>query len=295
MLLFVASTLCLSHAPPGFTGPSQLDLSKWRNKRVMAIAAHPDDIEYFVGGTLLSLQEQQLNISLGMLIVTNGNAGGTCYNATGYQPPSYECEPEEIAYLRRQEMKAGAKALGAKKLWRCGFNDGMLISYHEEAVRSRISAYIRAFQPDIVLTHYPYPNFEAPQTCNGECPGVGWDDLGFHPDHKRVGLHVLNACYGSGGSASNNLLFADLYEAAGLEKWQPSELYFFALTKSQPITHFTALSNQTMMAKAAALLNHKSQYTTSPLPSISWVASQVAKEANVSDKYQFVEGLQAFF
>ena len=85
--------------------------------------------------------------------------------------------------------------------------------------------YVRAFQPDVILTHYPYPNFEAPQTCNGRCADVGdnpsprWDDLGYHPDHKRVGMHVLNACYGSGGASSNNKLFGDLYEAAGLKKW----------------------------------------------------------------------------
>ena len=84
---------------------------------------------------------------------------------------------------------------------------------------------MRAFQPDVILTHYPYPNFEAPQTCNGRCADVGdkpsprWDDLGYHPDHKRVGMHVLNACYGSGGASSNNKLFGDLYEAAGLKKW----------------------------------------------------------------------------
>ena len=33
--------------PPGFkAGPQTLDLARWRNKRVMFIAAHPDDIEY---------------------------------------------------------------------------------------------------------------------------------------------------------------------------------------------------------------------------------------------------------
>ena len=44
------------------------------------------------------------------------------------------------AYLRRQEMIAAGAALGADTVWRCGYNDGMLISIHESDVRSRIAA-----------------------------------------------------------------------------------------------------------------------------------------------------------
>ena len=171
------------------------------------------------------LRELDLNVTVRNLVVTNGNAGGKCYNrSTGaMQPDSYNCEPEELAFLRRQEMVAAGAALGTDTVWRCGYNDGMVISIHESEVRERIAAYVRAFEPDVILTHYPYPNFEAPQTCNGNCQGdTRWDDLGYHPDHKRVGMHVLNACYGSGGAADNNKLFGDLYTAAGLQKWQVS-------------------------------------------------------------------------
>ena len=44
------------------------------------------------------------------------------------------------AYLRRQEMIAAGAALGTDTVWRCGYNDGMLISIHESDVRSRIAA-----------------------------------------------------------------------------------------------------------------------------------------------------------
>merc|ERR1712137_1484634 len=68
-----------------------------------------------------------------------------------------------------------------------------MVAYHESVVRERIAAYIRLFQPHIVITHYPYPNFEAPQSCNNQCsPPSSWDDSGYHPDHKAVGWHVLN-------------------------------------------------------------------------------------------------------
>ena len=90
-----------------------------------------------------------LNITVGNLIVTSGNAGGQCYAADGtFRPDDYPCEREELALLRRREMIAAAATYGVPRarVWRGGFDDGMLLSYHESAVRERISGYIRAFR-----------------------------------------------------------------------------------------------------------------------------------------------------
>ena len=174
-------------APPGFGGPPKPlfatnNMSRWRDKRLMFVGAHPDDIEYFAGGTISTLRELDLNVTTAYFVVTNGNAGGACYNFTTGEPHTagYVCEREELAFLRRREMLAAGRFLGAEHVWRGGFDDGMLISYHESMVRERISAYIRRFQPHAIFTHYPYPNFRAPQTCNGACttPFESWDDLG---------------------------------------------------------------------------------------------------------------------
>lgn len=110
--------LCLGSVQPapGFGPPAELDLSRFRNMRVMFMTAHPDDTEFFAGGTVAALLERgnALNVSVAQFVATTGNAGGDCYNtSTGaYQPESYACEREELAFLRRREMKAGAQKLG---------------------------------------------------------------------------------------------------------------------------------------------------------------------------------------
>lgn len=281
--------------PPGFNGPQPLDLERWRNKRLMVISAHPDDVEYYVGGTIAKIRELDLNVSVAYLVVTTGNAGGACYNMTtgAYQPKSYVCEREELAFIRRQEMKAAGHVLGTNLVWRCGFDDGMMVAYHESVVRERIAAFIRLFQPHIVVTHYPYPNFEAPQTCNGKCsPPSNWDDSGYHPDHKTVGWHVLNTCYGGGSAAANNKLFEELREAGGLQEWNREELYFFALTRNQPMTHYVILSNASFKRKLESLGKHRSQYPEPPYEQVEFVGSTVAKEAGIAG---LAEGFQGFF
>eukprot|EP00041_Stephanoeca_diplocostata_P015371 m.292944 g.292944 ORF g.292944 m.292944 type:complete len:267 (-) comp20012_c0_seq4:169-969(-) len=231
---------------------------------------------------------------------------GLCYNSTGFQPPDYVCEQEELAFLRRREMLAAGEFLGAKNIWRCGFDDGMLISYHESMVRERISAFVRHWQPHVVITHFPYPNWDNPPTCNGNCTDVNkrWDDLGYHPDHKRVGMHVLNTCYGSGSAADNNKLFNGLFDAAGLRAWQAEELYFFAISASQPITHYISMDEDTIHTKSTALAKHHSQYPTPPEESVRWVGERIAEavvERGGDDGHRkssaglFYEAYQAFF
>ena len=294
-------TLMLSAAPVLAT-PVPLDLSEWRDKRLMVITAHPDDAEGYVGGTLSRLRELNLNVSVAYLVVTSGNAGGDCYDESGaYRPAEYECEPEEIAFLRRKEMKAAGAFLGVEHVWRCGFGDGMLISVHESMVRERISAYVRHFRPHVVLTHAPWANFATPPTCNGQCPdnttlpnwGHNWDDLGFHPDHQAVGSHVLNTLYSGGSSASNDKLFPELVEAGGLHAWKVSQTYYFGLT-ADVITHYVPLEEKTLKTKARACALHRSQYHAPPLEGVRWVSNQVAGAVGLPAGL-FAEGFQGFF
>ena len=102
----------------------------------LAIAAHPDDIEFVMAGTLLMLRAAGWEIHY--MNLSSGNLGSTVMN------------PVQTARTRRREAQASAKALGAK--WHAPFCDDLSIFYTEENIR-RLCAVVRAAAPTIVLTH----------------------------------------------------------------------------------------------------------------------------------------------
>jgi LmbE family N-acetylglucosaminyl deacetylase len=102
----------------------------------LAIAAHPDDIEFMMAGTLLLLKAAGWETHY--INVSTGNMGSTVMSAA------------QTARARRKEAQAAAKVLGAK--WHAPFCDDMSIFYTEENIR-RLCAVVRAARPSVVLTH----------------------------------------------------------------------------------------------------------------------------------------------
>ena len=70
--------------------------------RILAIHAHPDDIEIQCAGTLVRLK--QLGCEIVMATMTAGDGGSAVLG------------PDEIAAVRRKEAKAAADLLGAEYL-----------------------------------------------------------------------------------------------------------------------------------------------------------------------------------
>jgi len=106
--------------------------------RVLAVFAHPDDIEFMAAGTLLLLAQagwetHYLNVS-----------GGDCGSMT--------TGPEETRGVRAAEGRAAAAILGAT--FHESFANDLLIFYDEFHLR-RLAAIIRQVRPRIVLTHAP--------------------------------------------------------------------------------------------------------------------------------------------
>ena len=102
----------------------------------IAIAAHPDDIEFVMAGTLLRLSEAGWETHY--INLSTGNMGSTVMSA------------EDTARVREREAQAAAKVLGAK--WYGPFCDDLSIFYTEENLR-RLCSVIRQAKPSVILTH----------------------------------------------------------------------------------------------------------------------------------------------
>jgi N-acetylglucosamine malate deacetylase 1 len=111
--------------------------------RVFAIAAHPDDIEFVMGGTLLLLAKKGCEIHY--MNIANGSCG------------SIELGPEEIAAVRLEEAKNAVKHMGAV------FHPPLvkdLEIFYEKSLIARVSSIVRQVAPDIVLAPSPVDYME---------------------------------------------------------------------------------------------------------------------------------------
>jgi len=110
---------------------------------VLALMAHPDDIEFVAAGTLLLLAAAGWDIHYAN--VANGDCGSM---VTGRA---------ETARIRDAEARAAAAILGAT--FHPPVATDMLIFYDERQMR-RVAAIVRAARPTIVLTHFPHDYME---------------------------------------------------------------------------------------------------------------------------------------
>lgn len=113
------------------------------SKAAFAIAAHPDDIEFYMAGTLLLLRARGWEIHY--MTLSSGSCGSTRHNAAA------------VRRIRRQESKAAAKLLGA--VYHDSIADDLEIFYELRLLR-KLAATVRKVQPRIVLTHSPVDYME---------------------------------------------------------------------------------------------------------------------------------------
>src|SRR6185503_17872433 len=105
-------------------------------KSAIAIAAHPDDIEFVMAGTLLRLRERGWDIHYFNL--STGNCGSVRHNAA------------TTRRLRLAEAKRAAKILGAH--FHPPIADDLEIFYDISLLRG-VAAVVREAKPSVVLTH----------------------------------------------------------------------------------------------------------------------------------------------
>ena len=101
--------------------------------KILAVGAHPDDIEFGCGGTLLKYA--QAGHETYLLILTDGSFGGD--SAT-----------------RMMEQKRASKLMGVRELFWGGFRDTELQDNRELIIK--IEEVIGKVKPDIVMLNHPH-------------------------------------------------------------------------------------------------------------------------------------------
>lgn len=107
-------------------------------RRVLAVGAHPDDIEFRMAGTLILLQRAGFEIHY--LNIANGSCGTASLSR------------EEIVAIRERESRAAAASIGA--VWHPSLTNDIEIFY-EPQLLARVAAMMREVAPCILLTHSP--------------------------------------------------------------------------------------------------------------------------------------------
>ena len=103
---------------------------------VLAIFAHPDDIEFVAAGTLLRLK--QLGWSIHYMNVANGCCGSTI------------TDREQTAGIRLEESRRSAALLGAT--FYPPICDDLDVFYNRQNL-AKVSSVVRLAKPSIILTH----------------------------------------------------------------------------------------------------------------------------------------------
>lgn len=106
-------------------------------RRALAIAAHPDDIEFMMAGTLLRLQKAGWEIHY--MNLATGNQGTAAFSSA------------EITRIRREEAKAACELAGA--FFHEAVADDLEIFYNRDLL-AKVGATVREVAPEIILTHY---------------------------------------------------------------------------------------------------------------------------------------------
>jgi N-acetylglucosamine malate deacetylase 1 len=107
-------------------------------KRAFAVVAHPDDVEFFMAGTLIQLS--RVGYEIHVMNIANGCCGSTVIG------------PGQLIEVRRHEAIAGAQLIGAKH--HPSLVDDMQIFYDSPTL-ARLSAIMRQVAPEILLVHAP--------------------------------------------------------------------------------------------------------------------------------------------
>lgn len=194
-------------------------------KRVMGVFAHPDDAEFFAGGTFAKWSADGAEITF--VLATSGDKGSA----------ELEMTSDTLAAIREEETRRAADVLGVKEVVFLRYTDGELFPTLE--LRRDITRLIRLKKPDVIVTLDPTRFWYETRSIN-------------HPDHRAIGAATLEAVF---PTARDRLNFIELERDEGLQPHKCLTVYIAGAEVPTMTVDVTGCIER----QVRALVEHKSQ------------------------------------
>jgi LmbE family N-acetylglucosaminyl deacetylase len=215
-----------------------------QQKVAMIVAAHPDDPEFGVGGTVGKWNREGIRVVY--VICTNGDKGSSDPDMTS----------ESLAEIRMQEQLAAARVIGVNDVVFLGYGDGELED--SSVFRGQVVRLIRKYRPDTVVTHDPYRKYMS------------------HHDHRVTGQVTLDAIF----PYARDHLFYPEHREEGLTPFKVKEVL---LSGSEDPNYFVDIA-ESFDLKTRAILCHVSQIGDHSVDREQWVAEHKKRMAAMTGR-----------
>lgn len=227
----------------------------WQPTTVLAIGAHPDDMDFGAAGTLAKWAAAGTDVQY--VVATDGGKGSADTHMT----------TAELIKARQAEQRAAAQAVGASQVHFLPYEDGRLEV--TMALKRDLVRLIRQVRPDTVVTMDPTMVYSVEQ------------GLINHPDHRAIGQATLDAVF---PLARDHLSFPELYSKEHLE---PHKVMHLLLTRYDQPTYFVDITD-TMDIKIRTLRAHTSQLADAE--AVAVMLQQRAAELGKQADCRYAEG-----
>lgn len=203
--------------------PEALEPAHEEPRTILVVMAHPDDPEFFCGGSIAGWVRQGHSVVYGLL--TRGDKGS--------DDPGVD--PKALAEKRVAEQRAAAAVLGVEDVRFLDYRDGeMSVSYQ---LKRDVVRMVRQVRPQRVVT------------CD---PSLYYASFINHSDHRVAGEVALDAVW---PGARSPLYYPELLADEGLEPHKVPEVYI----AGSPNSNLTVDVTATFEIKVRAVSQHKSQ------------------------------------
>lgn len=193
--------------------------------RILVVGAHPDDPDFACGGTVA--RWVATGSAVKYVVVTSGDKG----------MPDPSLDPLVFTRMREAEQESSARFLGAEDVSFLRLTDGEVFDTLD--LRRRLTAEIRSFRPDLIVTHDPLTRLYRQ-----------------HPDHRAVGFATIHAAFPS----TRLQTFFPEQAAAGLTPHPVGAMLLFGSDQPDTFVDIT----QVFERKIEALKCHVSQASAFP-------------------------------